>query len=77
MKGTMMDYPLTVVPILERAGRLFGKAQGLQRLGIERGGRVAALQGWADCATVLARPAGHPVFLRGLCLLDSQKLGQI
>ncbi len=70
MKGTMMDYPLTVVPILERAGRLFGSveivsrlpdrslhrytyadfyrrtralAAGLQRLGMERGERVATL----------------------------------
>ena len=32
MKGTMMDYPLTVVPILERAGRLFGKVEIVSRL---------------------------------------------
>ncbi|MFQ5927613.1 MAG: AMP-binding protein, partial [Terriglobia bacterium] len=32
MKGTMMDYPLTLVPILERAGKLFGKVEIVSRL---------------------------------------------
>ena len=32
MQGTMMDYPLTLVPILERAGRLFGKVEIVSRL---------------------------------------------
>lgn len=27
MKGTMMSYPLTLVPVLERAGRLFGGSE--------------------------------------------------
>ena len=28
----MMDYPLTLIPILERAGRLFGKVEIVSRL---------------------------------------------
>jgi fatty-acyl-CoA synthase len=70
MKSTMMDYPLTLTHILERAGRLFPEveivsrmpdrslhrhkyadfyrralalAEGLQRLGLRRGDRVATL----------------------------------
>jgi fatty-acyl-CoA synthase len=31
MRGTMMDYPLTLVPILERAGKLFGKVEIISR----------------------------------------------
>ena len=34
MYGTMMDFPLSLIPILERAGRLFGKVSGsLLRVG--------------------------------------------
>ena len=70
MNSTMMDYPLTLTHILERAGRLFPEveivsrmpdrslhrhtyadfyhralalAEGLQRLGLRRGDRVATL----------------------------------
>ena len=32
MKSTMMDYPLTLPPILERTGRLFGKVEIVSRL---------------------------------------------
>ncbi|MFQ5817279.1 MAG: long-chain fatty acid--CoA ligase [Terriglobia bacterium] len=32
MRGTMMDYPLTLIPILERAGKLFGKVEIVSRL---------------------------------------------
>ena len=31
MKGTMMEFPLTLVPIFERAGKLFGKAEIVSR----------------------------------------------
>ena len=31
MRGTMMDFPLTLVPILERAGRLFGRVEVVSR----------------------------------------------
>lgn len=32
MNGTMMDYPLTLVPMLERAGKLFSKVEIVSRL---------------------------------------------
>ncbi len=32
MKGTMMDFPLTLVPVLERAGKLFPKVEIVSRL---------------------------------------------
>ncbi len=32
MNGTMMDYPLTLVPMLERAGKLFGQVEIVSRL---------------------------------------------
>jgi len=32
MRGTMMDYPLTLIHILERAGRLFSRVEILSRL---------------------------------------------
>ncbi len=32
MRGTMMDYPLTLIPILERAGRFFGRVEIVSRL---------------------------------------------
>ena len=32
MKGTMMDYPLTLTHILERAGKLFGRVEIVSRL---------------------------------------------
>ncbi|MGH9814480.1 MAG: long-chain fatty acid--CoA ligase [Candidatus Acidiferrales bacterium] len=32
MQGTMMNFPLTLVPIFERAGRLFGKVEIVSRL---------------------------------------------
>ena len=32
MTGTMMDYPLTLIPILERAGKLFGQVEIVSRL---------------------------------------------
>ena len=35
MQGMMMDYPLTLLPILERANRLFGKKQIVTRIGGE------------------------------------------
>jgi fatty-acyl-CoA synthase len=35
MQGMMMDYPLTLLPILERARRLFGKKQVITRVGAE------------------------------------------
>ena len=31
MRGTMMDFPLTLVPILERAGKLFGAVEIVSR----------------------------------------------
>jgi fatty-acyl-CoA synthase len=31
MRGTMMDFPLTLVPILERAGKLFGEVEVVSR----------------------------------------------
>ncbi len=31
MRGTMMNYPLTLVPVLERAGKLFGKVEIVSR----------------------------------------------
>jgi fatty-acyl-CoA synthase len=31
MRGTMMDFPLTLVPILERAGKYFGKIEIVSR----------------------------------------------
>jgi fatty-acyl-CoA synthase len=31
MRGTMMDFPLTLVPILERAGKLFGAVEVVSR----------------------------------------------
>ena len=31
MRGTMMDFPLTLVPILERAGKLFGRVEIVSR----------------------------------------------
>jgi len=31
MRGTMMDFPLTLVPIVERAGQLFGKVEIVSR----------------------------------------------
>ncbi len=31
MRGTMMDFPLTLIPILERGGRLFGKIEIVSR----------------------------------------------
>jgi fatty-acyl-CoA synthase len=31
MRGMMMDFPLTLVPILERAGKLFGKTEVVSR----------------------------------------------
>ena len=70
MLGTMMDFPLTLIPILERAGKFFGPveivsrlpdkslhrtnygevygrarllAEALQRIGLQRGDRVATL----------------------------------
>ncbi|HVO58285.1 MAG TPA: long-chain fatty acid--CoA ligase [Dongiaceae bacterium] len=70
MRGTMMDFPLTLPVLLERAGKLFGNveilsrrpdlslvrssygsfyrrarrlAAGLQRLGLQRGDRVASM----------------------------------
>lgn len=33
MQGMMMDYPLTLLPILERANRLFGKKEIVTRIG--------------------------------------------
>src|SRR3954466_954894 len=35
MQGMMMEYPLTILPILERANRLFGKKQIVTRIGNE------------------------------------------
>ena len=35
MQGMMMEYPLTLLPILERANRLFGKKQIVTRIGGE------------------------------------------
>src|SRR4051812_5560132 len=35
MQGMMMDYPLTLLPMLERANRLFGKKQIITRIGAE------------------------------------------
>lgn len=32
MQHTMMDYPLTLIPILERAGQLFGSVEIVSRL---------------------------------------------
>ena len=32
MLGTMMDYPLTLSPILERAGRIFSNVEIVSRL---------------------------------------------
>lgn len=32
MEGTMMDYPLTLTPLLERAGKLFGEVEVVSRL---------------------------------------------
>ena len=32
MNGTMMNYPLTLVPMLERAGKLFGQVEIVSRL---------------------------------------------
>ena len=32
MQSTMMNYPLTLAPILERAGRLFGASEIVSRL---------------------------------------------
>jgi fatty-acyl-CoA synthase len=32
MKATVMDYPLTLIPMLERAGKLFGKVEIVSRL---------------------------------------------
>src|SRR6202451_687795 len=31
MRGTMMDFPLTLVPILERAGKLYGQIEVVSR----------------------------------------------
>jgi fatty-acyl-CoA synthase len=35
MQGMMMDYPLTLLPILERANRLFGKKEVVTRVGAQ------------------------------------------
>src|SRR5688572_6966025 len=35
MQGMMMEYPLTLLPILERSNRLFGKKQVVTRVGGE------------------------------------------
>ena len=32
MKATMMDYPMTLGPLLERAGRLYGKVETVSRM---------------------------------------------
>ena len=32
MRGTMMDFPLTITHLLERAGRLYGDAEIVSRL---------------------------------------------
>ena len=32
MRGTMMDFPLTLIPILERAGKFFAKVEIVSRL---------------------------------------------
>ncbi len=32
MKGTMMDFPLTLVPIFERAGKIFGRVEIVSRM---------------------------------------------
>src|SRR3954452_25030812 len=34
MQGMMMDYPLTLLPILERSNRLFGKKEIVTRVGV-------------------------------------------
>ena len=31
MRGLMMDFPLTLVPILERAGKIFGDVEIVSR----------------------------------------------
>jgi len=31
MRGTMMDFPLTLAPVLERAGKLFGQVEVVSR----------------------------------------------
>ena len=60
MQGMMMDYQLTLLPILERARRLFGKKQIVTRVGpVEQGEQGHRVRIPGRCRSLSGNDAGE------------------